>query len=213
MLFLGTLIVFFSLNFYKIQTSEMQWLILATRLASVFYCSTSFSRLQNKYLVGWWTFCVLASVHISDKCSLGLYVPCLPCPSIHERYLLLSKWFGHNVLICPLFLFHSILTQLHHLEFLRNWHTGNNFTSGRTIGTIVWNTFYRDLFPNLQHYHPQFLLHLKHLCRPQPQPPLWQLHLLVHLPFLRCSMAFLLVLDFQRTTWRAQELIDERENM
>lgn len=52
MLFLGTLIVFFFLNFYKIQISEMQWLILATRLASVLFCSTSLSRSENKYLVG-----------------------------------------------------------------------------------------------------------------------------------------------------------------
>lgn len=164
-------------------------------------------------------------MHISDKCPVDSYVRfslywdeknlnCLSCPSIQERYLLLlSKWFAHmQIAIFPLFLFLSILTQLHHLEFLRNWHTDNNFTSGRTIGIIDWNTFCLDLFPNLQHYHPQYPPHLKHLYRPQPQPPLWQLHLL-QLHFLPCSMVFHLVLDFQRTTWRAQELIDERENM
>jgi len=172
---LGILIVFFSLNFYKMQTSEMQWLILPTRLTFTF--------------------------HVRRDWSTSIDSP-------REDNFSLSEWFALYVLKLPFSCF-VVFWPLRRLEFLRNWHTDSNFTSGRTIGTIVWNTFYLDPYSNLQLNHLRFLVLLRQLCRPQPL--LWQLLLLVP-PFLQCSMVFPLVPGFQRTIWRMQESIDEREN-
>lgn len=96
----------------------------------------------------------------------------------------------------------------------RSWHTGSNFTFGKTTGTTGWSIFCQDPFQSRLLRH-KLLLHLQHLLHQELVLLLPLLQFLLQLQdqfLLLCHMQFPLDLHLQRMIPGTVVWIEERKS-